>query len=339
MTYPQKFGVFYDFRNPAPWRQPWNERYRQLLDQISWVDAELPFDEISLSEHHFVDDGYSPSVMALAAAIAMRTTRVGIGTNILQLPLHHPLRIAEDSLTVDILSEGRFRLGVAVGYRELEFAGFGTSTRDRGTRMDEALEILRLAFSGEAFSYAGQHWAFPQLQVSPGPIRPGGPEIWLGGRASSALTRAATRGDGFLASANNDVVGYLAARRELGCHDDPPKTARTARLIIDEDPERALNVLGDHMLYQVNQYIDYGFVKKPYYTNAEDLLRDGMYEVVDADGALAKLKVAGTAGVNEFHLFAQLPGEPVESGSKRLAYVADKVVPATRDPQPPKAAS
>lgn len=331
VLYPKKFGVFYDFRNPAAWRQPWNERYRQILSQISWVDAELPFDEISLSEHHFVDDGYSPSVLALAAAVAMRTTRVGIVTNILQLPLHHPLRVAEDSLTVDILSEGRFRLGVAAGYREPEFAGFGTATRDRASRMDQALEILRLAFSGEAFSYAGSHWSFPELKVAPGPIRSGGPEIWLGGRAKPALERAAAKGDGFLASTNQDVASYLEVRHRRGFHDDPPKTVRTARLVIAEDPERALSELGDHMLYQVNQYVEYGFVSTQPYTDARDLLRDGQYEVADADGALQKLAEAARAGVNEFHLMAVLPGEPVDSAAKLLAYVADKVLPVVRD--------
>jgi len=326
MQYPQKFGVFYDFRNPPAWHQPWADRYRQLFEQMSWVDSALPFDEVSLSEHHFVEDGWSPSTLALAAAAAVRTHRVGIVTNIVQLPLHHPLRIAEDALTVDILSDGRFRLGVAAGYREEEFAGFGVSTSERGSRMDEALAILRLAFSGEPFSFDGRYWSFPELTVAPGTTRPGGPEIWLGGAVKSALERAATKGDGFLASGNGDVAAYLEARRELGYIDAPPKTARTSRMVIDEDPDRALAELGPHLLYQVNQYIDYGFIKKPHYTDAKDLIRDGVAEVVDAAGAFEKLRAEGAAGVHELHLFAVFPGESVESGSKRLQYVSDNVI-------------
>jgi alkanesulfonate monooxygenase SsuD/methylene tetrahydromethanopterin reductase-like flavin-dependent oxidoreductase (luciferase family) len=328
--YPRRFGVFYDFRNPAAWRQPWAERYLQLIDQIAWVDAELAFDEVSISEHHFLDDGWTPSPLVLAAAVASRTSRVGIATNIIQLPLHHPLRIAEDALTVDILSQGRFRLGVAAGYREEEFAGLGVSTGDRASLMDEGIAIIRQAFTGQPFAFSGRHWTFPELAVAPGPMRPGGPEIWLGGRARPALERAAARGDGFMASSNEDVAGYMEARRSLGFEDAPAKTMRTARLIIDEDPERALRELSDHMLFHVNEYIEYGFVKRPPYTDARDLIRDGQFDIVDADGALDRLRTAGAAGVHEFHVYGVLPGEPVDSGSRRLDYISNNVLPSLR---------
>lgn len=325
-VYPRLFGVFYDFRNPAAWVQPWPERYRALMEQIAWVDGHLPYAGISLSEHHFVQDGWSPSTMALAAAVAARTERVGITTNIVQLPLHHPLRIAEDALTIDILSGGRFRLGVSAGYRAQEFDGMGVSLRERGSRMDEALKILRAAFTGLPFAHSGRHWSFPELQVTPGPIRPGGPPIWIGGKAQNALHRAAAQGDGFLASGLEDVAGYLTARRSLGFHDDPPATMRTSRMVIAEDPERAEHELGEHLLFQVNQYIDYGFIPGPYRTDVRELLRDGLSEIVDAGGALERLRMAAEAGVDELHLFAVVPGEPVESGSRRLAYVADHVI-------------
>ena len=333
-VYPRSFGVFYDFRNPAAWEQPWSARYRALLEQIAWVDAQLPYADISLSEHHFVQDGWSPSTMALAAAVAARTERVGITTNIVQLPLHHPLRIAEDALTIDILSGGRFRLGVSSGYRAQEFEGMGVSLAERGSRMDEALGILRAAFTGLPFAHSGHHWSFPELAVTPGPIRPGGPPIWIGGKASSALHRAAAHGDGFLASGLEDVAGYLAARRSLGFHDDPPATMRTSRMVIAEDPERAQHELGDHLLFQVNQYIDYGFVPGPYRTDVRELLRDGLSEIVDAEGALERLSMAGEAGVDELHLFAVVPGEPVESGSRRLQYVADHVIRVIEESRP-----
>lgn len=325
-VYPRSFGVFYDFRNPAAWAQPWPDRYRALLEQIAWVDGHLPYAGVSLSEHHFVEDGWSPSTMALAAAVAARTQRVAITTNIVQLPLHHPLRIAEDALSVDILSDGRFRLGVSAGYRAQEFDGMGVSLRERGSRMDEALDILRAAFSGEPFAHSGRHWSFPELTVTPGPIRPGGPPIWVGGKASSALHRAASRGDGFLASGLDDVAGYLAARRSLGFHDDPPATMRTSRMVVAEDPDRAQHELGDHLLFQVNQYVDYGFIPGPHRTDVRQLLREGLSEIVDAEGALEKLRDAAAAGVDEMHLFAVVPGEPVDSGSRRLQYVADHVI-------------
>jgi hypothetical protein len=86
------------------------------------------------------------------------------------------------------------------------------------------------------------------------------------------------------------------------------------------------------LLHQVNQYIDFGFIDPPHYTDARDAIRDGHYEVVDAEGAVAVLARAGQAGTAEFHLMAVLPGEPVASGTSRLQYVASDVLPRLRTP-------
>lgn len=327
-SYPARYGVFYDFRNPTA--EPWDRRYHQLLEQIRWVDEAGHFDEISLTEHHFVADGYSPSTMALATTVGAITSRVGVTTNIIQLPLHHPLRIAEDALTADIVSGGRFRLGLAGGYRELEFEVFGVSTRDRATRMEEGVEIIRRAFTGERFSFSGKHWQLPPLTVTPGPLRPGGPKIWLGGTAPVALERAARIADGFLASQDQHGAAFLEAAERLGRPELRGRTVRTARLLVAPDPERAIAELGPFLLHQVNQYVDFGFIRPPHYTDARDAIRDGHYEVVDADGAAAALGRAAGAGIAEFHLMAVLPGEPVDSGTARLQYVVDDVLPRVR---------
>lgn len=328
MSFPVRYGVFYDFRNPA--REPWDRRYQQLLEQIRWVDALPALDEVSLTEHHFVDDGYSPSTMALATAVGALTSRVGITTNIVQLPLHHPLRIAEDALTADIVSGGRFRLGLAGGYRQLEFDAFGVSTRHRATLMEEGVAILRRAFTGDEFSFSGRHWQLPTLRVTPGPIRPGGPQIWLGGVARPALERAARIADGFLASQDHHGSAFLEAAERLGRPELRGRTVRTARLLVAPDPDKAVAELGSFLLHQVNQYVDFGFIQPPHYTDARDAIRDGHYEVVDADGAVAALARAGAAGIAEFHLMAVLPGEPVDSGTRRLEYVVNEVLPRAR---------
>jgi alkanesulfonate monooxygenase SsuD/methylene tetrahydromethanopterin reductase-like flavin-dependent oxidoreductase (luciferase family) len=325
---PIKFGVFYDFRNPEQFRQDWTDRYRQIFDQIDWVENDSNFDAVSVSEHHFADDGYTPSVLAFATAIAAKTERLEIATNILQMPLHNPLRVAEDSLTIDALSGGRFRLGIAIGYRELEFEAFETTTRHRGERMDEAIEILRGAFSGEPFSHQGKHWSFPELRVTPLPVRPGGPPIWVGGTARRALDRAARAGDGFMASVNDEVVGFLQACERADTPAERRGTMRTAWSIIAEDPEKALDELGPYMLHQVNVYIDFGFLKVPYFEDPQVLVDQGFYTLTDAGGAISSFREAADAGVEEIHLFAMIPGEPVESGAARLQYVSDKVIPA-----------
>ena len=112
--------MLWSFRNPAWARVPWEELYRSHLDLM--VDSEqLGFDNAWLTEHHFVEDGYSPSLLPIGAAIAARTTRIRIGTFLFLLPLHNPVRVAEDTATLDLISGGRFDLGVGMGYRLGEF--------------------------------------------------------------------------------------------------------------------------------------------------------------------------------------------------------------------------
>ena len=105
-----KFGVWYHLRNPRRWRQPPADLYAHTLDQIVGAEA-LAFDSVWTSEHHFTDDEYLPSTLLFLAAAAARTTRVRLGTLILLLPLHQPLRVAEDAAVLDLISRQGFDLG------------------------------------------------------------------------------------------------------------------------------------------------------------------------------------------------------------------------------------
>src|SRR6266487_1699985 len=138
---PLSFGLWYDFRNPERWRQSWPRLYQETIEQAAWAES-LGFGSIWLSEHHFTDDGYMPSLFPMLAALAMRTTRVRLGTAVLLAPLHHPLRLAEDAAVVDVLSGGRLDQGVAPGYRAREFALLGVTRAERGRRTEETLGSL-----------------------------------------------------------------------------------------------------------------------------------------------------------------------------------------------------
>src|SRR5882757_4685779 len=127
-----RFGLWYDFRNPAQWRQPSDRLYREILDQIAWGENN-GFDDVWLSEHHFIEDGYLPSILPVAAAVAARTKRIRIASGVLLMPFHNPVRLAEDIAVVDVISGGRFELGVGVGFKLEEFDSFGVSFRERGS--------------------------------------------------------------------------------------------------------------------------------------------------------------------------------------------------------------
>ena len=116
-----KFGVMYDFRNPKQWRRPYPELYAAMIE--SGRDARRARLRQRVADRaSFCRRWVQPSVLPTAAAIAMRTKKIRIGTFVLLLPFHNPVRVAEDATCVDILSNGRFDLGIGQGYRAEEFA-------------------------------------------------------------------------------------------------------------------------------------------------------------------------------------------------------------------------
>jgi probable F420-dependent oxidoreductase len=194
------------------------EIYRAAIETA--VEAEhLGFDSVWTSEHHFVDDGYMPSQLPVLAAIAARTERILLGTGVLLAPLFHPLHVAEDAATVDLISGGRLILGLGIGWRDEEFAGFQDPGTHRGRRLEAMIEVLREAWSeglarGDGF---GIH-RFPGngLNVTPKPAQPGGPPIWIGAGARVAIERAGRVADGFMAgeSPPAELAEQLAVMRE-----------------------------------------------------------------------------------------------------------------------------
>ena len=185
-----RFGLAYDFRNPTEWERPWPEVFRKLLHQIVLAE-EMGFDSVWITEHHFAADGYTPSPIPLLAAIAARTERVELSTDILLLPLYDALKLAEDVATVDVLSCGRMMLGLGMGYRDEEFAAFGRRRADRVGLTEEGIAILRGAWGPEPFSFHGRHYHVERLGVTPKPVRRPHPPLWLAAMSEPAARRAA----------------------------------------------------------------------------------------------------------------------------------------------------
>ena len=165
MTKPLRLGVAYDFRNPPESGLSHQALYAAIMEQVAWLDG-LGLDLVWFTEHHFVDDGYLPSWIPVAAAMAARTRRVRFSCDVCLLPFNHPLRLAEDLAVLDNISDGRVEIGAGMGYAPHEFKGFGLPVSRRVSLTDEGLDVLKLAFTGEKFSYAGKRYNFSDVRIT-----------------------------------------------------------------------------------------------------------------------------------------------------------------------------
>ena len=195
-----------------------NLRYQDAV-VLAQASEAAGFDVFWVSEHHGFRDGYLPSPLVLLGALAVSTSTIKLASGVALGVLYNPIRLAEDSAVVDHLADGRLILGLGVGYLDSELKMYGIDRSERGRRLGETIEVLRLAWRGEPFSYEGQRLNLKSALVTPSPTRPEGIPIWLGGYAPSALRRAAAMADGHLVGrGQQDVVRTSAdlIRAELG---------------------------------------------------------------------------------------------------------------------------
>ncbi len=252
-----RFGLLWPFRNPDFARVPWESLYRDHLDLIAESEA-LGYDHAWLSEHHFVDDGYSPSLFTIAGAVAARTQRIRIGTFVLLLPLHNPVEVAEDTATVDLISEGRFDLGVAQGYRRAEFDSQGISRARRGARIEESLEVIRGLLSGETVTFDGEFVKVRDLRITPPALQRPHPPIWVGGIAPKPIDRAARMGFNYLAGGAADrAAAYHAALHAHGRDPDDFNIAGMQVIYVAPTREEAWETVARPLHHTASCYLEW----------------------------------------------------------------------------------
>jgi probable F420-dependent oxidoreductase len=171
---------------------------REGVRAVAEAAEELGFDSVWTTEHIVVGpeavDPYGLVLDPLVTLgwIAGYTERIGLGTSIVLVPLHHPIHLAKETSTLQLLSGGRFRLGVGMGWHEDEFRYMGVPFRGRGRRANEALRLIKALWAGE-LEFQGEDWSFEAASF--GPLPPEPPEIWVGGSSEPALRRARELGD------------------------------------------------------------------------------------------------------------------------------------------------
>jgi probable F420-dependent oxidoreductase len=320
------------------------QEYREILDLVRLAET-LGFDSAWVSEHHGSGDGYMPSLLPTLAAFAAATERIKLGTGVMLTPFHHPLRLAEDVATVDVISEGRLILGLGLAWREEEFRMFGVPIKERVRRTAETIEVLRRAWSGERFSFQGRAFSCDQVKVTPPPVQPGGPPIYLGGTAEPAIRRAGRLADGYIRTRGGDVDRMnrdlrLAEEAARGAGKDPSAFgfAQLQNVFVWEEGD-AWEVVREGAAHQIGVYGGWeaggdtpgrGFVVAP--TEEEKLRKLTIAgRPQDVVRALRPL-VEAFAGHKEFHLIVRLhyPGMDFETASRAVELFGEKAIPALK---------
>jgi alkanesulfonate monooxygenase SsuD/methylene tetrahydromethanopterin reductase-like flavin-dependent oxidoreductase (luciferase family) len=321
------FAMRFDLRNPSFAGTSMAERYETALDMCEWADR-LGFVAITVSEHHGVDDGYLPSPVAMAAAIAARTKTARITIAAIVAPFHDPLRLAEDLAVVDLLSNGRLDVVVTNGYVGREFAMFDRRLADRPRATAELATTLRQAWTGEPFEYRGR-----TVQVTPAPCQPGGPPVSLGGSSQPAARRAARLGFNFSPSSTPIWEFYRAEVVALGRPDPGPRPSGSTDFFhLATDRDKGWDEIAPYAMHEATSYGRWmdeagvgavGGWGPP--TDVDTLRQSGQYRVLTPDDLVAELAAQGPYGFALFHPL--MGGIPPELGWSSLRLFEEEVLP------------
>jgi alkanesulfonate monooxygenase SsuD/methylene tetrahydromethanopterin reductase-like flavin-dependent oxidoreductase (luciferase family) len=321
------FTLRFDMRAPASGAAP-VDLYQAALEMTAWSETRGGVSAM-VCEHHCASDGYLPSPMVMATALAARTARMRIMVSVVLLPLYDPVRLAEEMVVLDLLSRGRVRYVAAIGYRPAEYEMYGVDYTRRGAIAEEKLGLLLRAKTGEPFEYEGR-----RIHVTPAPFTPGGLPIGWGGGSVAAAKRAGRHGLDFIAQTGDGELGevYADAARAAGQVPGstflPPKGAPSS-VFVAEDVDRGWEEVGPYMLHDALMYAEWnGGSDNP--SNASqatttDELRaeNGAYQVFSVDEAIAHVRAGAPLTLHPL-----VGGLPPEIAWRYLRVVGERVMPA-----------
>ncbi len=185
------FGTFLLLQSPSARS---SEEIFGRATEIAQAADRQGFESIWCAEHHFSTYGYLSRPLMLATHLAGKTERIRVGSAVVVLPLHHPLVVAEEIATADLLSGGRLDVGLGRGYQTYEFERLGFSLDESRSRFEEGVDILLKAFEGKPFSYDGKHYSFEETSILPQPVQKPHPPIWVVGQSPESIVATAKRG-------------------------------------------------------------------------------------------------------------------------------------------------
>lgn len=312
----------FDMRSAPQCKETHSERYRTTLEMAEWGDRNS-VDVIGLSEHHDTADGFLSAPLQLAGMMVARTKRVRISVSALLVPLHDPLRLAEDIALLDLIAEGRFSATCGLGYRKSEYACFGVEWDRRGKVFDEKLDVLVSALKGDVVHYNGC-----TTELNPRPLSPVHMLLNMGGNSKVAARRAARLGLFFCPAIDDPVLeeAYSAACHEYKFNSGfviSPRAPSTT--FLSEDPVQCWKEIGDYLMYDATAYGAWHHPNRRAYaesfaSNIEELKIEGKYRVLTPEQAIQTVQETGS-----LHLAPLTGGVPLDMAWSSLKLFEDRV--------------
>ena len=304
-----------------------SDRYRAGIEIARYVDK-AGFDGISLEEHHSSSMAWSPTPLLNAGMILASTEKVTCTISALLLPLHDPVRVAEDLAVLDLVSKGRIMVCTGLGYRPVEYAATGKEWSRRGRILDECLDVLLKAWTGDPFEHNGE-----MVQVTPRPYTRPHPMIFVGGSAPASARRAARFGLPLQLPGQFPEIEalYYQECERLGTQGFAIAPDHVAMVHVAEDPDKAWAELGEHFMLEAMTYKNW---QPPGQTSAvcskastvEELRAEGIYRVLTPGEAADWARNSGSLALHPL-----VGGMPVDEAWSSVELAVDKVLPALAD--------
>jgi alkanesulfonate monooxygenase SsuD/methylene tetrahydromethanopterin reductase-like flavin-dependent oxidoreductase (luciferase family) len=342
-----KIGIYLNSQYPAD--EP-AAAALDLLREQTRTAANLGFDSIWAGEHHLTHGYHFFPQLTLLSHLAAYSGDMTLGTNLVLLPLHRPVDIAEQVAMIDLACEGRFILTVGQGYREEEFAAMGTPFAERLARMLDGIDTIRGLWSGQPYSHDSGWYSVENATVLPGPATDGGPPIWIGATTDRAIRRAGGIGDGFMATPNADIgeivrqAGVFAAGRADAGLPPTDQVGRMLEVHCHRDADEAVRRSREHLLRKYASYASWGNfgVKNDSGSTPQELvnadksadfaaLAEGRFVIGTPDDVVAGL-VAQHEQASMAHLAMRIswPGSNPEHALECLELLGSEVLPRVR---------
>jgi alkanesulfonate monooxygenase SsuD/methylene tetrahydromethanopterin reductase-like flavin-dependent oxidoreductase (luciferase family) len=333
-----KLGIYLNFQHPAS-----DDPARRVAETVAQVRLirSLGFDSIWGGEHHVTPGFHYFPQLPLLQYLAHHAEGLWIGTNLVLLPLHNPVELAEVGAFIDVITGGKFLLGVGLGYRPEEFAVYGVPMSERVSRLTEGIEIIRRLWTEDHVTHQGRHWPFADATIRPRPLQSPCPPILIGAQVDAAIRRAARIADGWLlvpvptlAELAPQMALFTATRAAAGLP-PTPHVCRLLEVACAADEETAYRRTAPYLMEKYAAYASWGLAGLSLDPSArpEQQLRSLAADrfAIGTPGQVADMLIAQhRAGVTHLSMRVGWPGMPQEDILNSIELIGRQVLPEVR---------